>query len=150
MVEVVVRPQAESAEGKAMGGDCWESGCLERVPDGALFEATEIAPGAAAAGTTGADTGTTGVSPTGVSPNGVTPLEGGDDTTSCDTGWDQDRPVSAVSNRCHDTSDTSSNKSGNGSDPVASDGVDGSAAELDEATKAAMNLLKMGKPPHAA
>src|SRR6516225_8841964 len=76
MVEVVVRPQAESAEGKAMGGDCWESGCLERVPDGALFEATEIAPGAAAAGTTGADTGTTGVSPTGVSPNGVTPLEG--------------------------------------------------------------------------
>ena len=55
--------------------------------------------------------------------------------------------VSSVSNQYHDTDAI---KGGNSQASVASDGVDGSAAELDEATKAAMNLLKMGKPPNAA
>jgi hypothetical protein len=129
---------------------------LERVPDGALFEATEIAPGAPPRDGTNTTYKTDGAAKTGTAESqstgitGVTPLEGGGDTTSCDTGYTQDRPVSAVSNRCHDTSDTSSNKSGNGSDPVVPDDMNGSAAELDEAAKAAMELLKMGKPPHAA
>jgi hypothetical protein len=59
------------------------------------------------------------------------------------------RPQTGL-NEAGEAGEAGSTKDGNGSDPVVPDGVDGSAAELDEATKAAMELLKRGGKPHAA
>jgi hypothetical protein len=65
---------------------------------------------------------------------------------TADTGFEAEADQKVVSKRCHDTGDTPSNKSGNGSDPVVPDGAEGAAKVAWEL----MERLKKGKPPSAA
>jgi hypothetical protein len=124
------------------------------VPEGALLEATEKAPG----GGEGADTtytawkaekeeaGEAGSEAENQSqPNrSQPPINRGLETG--ETGYGDEGDPKPVSNRSHETSETGSSKSGNGQDPVAPDRADAAA----QAAKEFLERLKKGNPPAAA
>src|SRR5262249_32647939 len=119
----------------------------ERAGQGELFAATDSASEAVedAANTTGAAENREAAAPENQSqPNWCqAPLQRGLDTS--DTSFEAEEDQKAVSKWCHDTGDTTSNKSGNSSDPVVPDGVDGAAKRAKEL----MERLDK-KQPHAA
>jgi hypothetical protein len=131
----------------------------ERVPEGAMLEATEKAPIVAEDGTNttkAADTSTTSgtTDGTGVGnqlhQTSVTPLRGGGDTASHDAGLSDDKPLHQPQTALNEAGEAGSTKDGNGSGPVVPDSLNGSQSELAKAKKIAMEQFKKGKPPHAA
>ena len=111
-----------------------------RTAEGALYEATELAPIVAEDGTS-----TTAEQPAATNHGHLTtatPYRGVGGTASRGSGLDDEAPPAAPANDCHGSGGSGSTSDGGSSDQVASEDLDGSAAELIKAKKAAMERFK--------
>jgi hypothetical protein len=134
---------------------------LGRTVEGALYEATELAPivmaasAASEASSTSAEGASSGTNTTAEPPAAnhghqttattASPLKGGDGSGSRGSGLDDEAAPAPPANDCHGSGGSGSTKDGNGSDPVVSEGMNGSQSDIAKAVREQLERFNKGK-----